>query len=170
MLGDVDVVTLSESGRDRFRAQQLGYVFQSFHLLPGYTALENVILGMTFGPGPDPKFARELLGELGLDDRMDYRPSQLSIGQQQRVALARALANRPRLVLADEPTGSLDRKTAEDALAMVRRLCETHEAALLLVSHDPAVLDQFERAIPLEEINCVASGDGVDPETREASS
>jgi len=150
-----DLARLSESRRDRFRAENLGYVFQSFHLLEGYTALENVLLGMLFGPGEDRAYARSLLEELGLGDRLGHRPSQLSIGQQQRVAVARALANRPRLVLADEPTGNLDPHHAGEALRMLRELCRAHGAALLVVSHDAEVLGAFERVVDFAELNGV---------------
>ena len=153
VLNGTDVARLSEPRRDAFRAAHLGYVFQTFNLLQGYTALENVLLGMMFGPGPDPDLARALLVELGLERRLQYRPAQLSIGQQQRVALARALANRPALVLADEPTGNLDVHNAGEALAMIRKACLDHEAALLLVSHDEDVLAQFERVVDLDTIN-----------------
>jgi len=149
----VDVAALSESARDAHRARTLGYVFQTFNLLQGYTALENVMLGMAFGPGVDRAFARKLLDELGLADRADYLPAQLSVGQQQRVALARALANRPKLVLADEPTGNLDPELGREALDLLRRLCAEHEAALLVVSHDAAVLASFETCVDLAEIN-----------------
>ena len=149
-----DMAQLSEAERDTHRAATLGYVFQTFNLLQGYSALENVLLGMLFGPsGVDRAFAEQLLAELGLSDRMFYRPSQLSVGQQQRVALARALANRPKLVLADEPTGSLDPERADEALELVRRLCRQYNAALLLVSHDRAVLDRFETTVDLGAIN-----------------
>lgn len=151
-----ELVGAGEARRDRFRAEHIGYVFQAFHLLPGHTALENVELGMLFGPGPDRAFARHLLERLGLGDRLGYRPSQLSLGQQQRVALARALANRPRLVLADEPTGSLDVHHAGEALGLIRELCAEHDAALLLVSHDHAVLDAFEDRLDLADLNRAA--------------
>ena len=134
---------LSESSRDALRARTLGYVFQTFHLLGAYSALENVGLGMAFGAGPDPAFARSLLERLGLGDRLHHRPHQLSVGQQQRVALARALANRPKLVLADEPTGNLDPESSQEALGLIRSMCAESGAALLLVSHDPAVLGAF---------------------------
>jgi putative ABC transport system ATP-binding protein len=155
-----DLAQLGESARDRFRAQNLGYVFQSFHLLQGYSALENVLLGMLFGPGPDSDLAEDLLRRLGLAERLNYKPAQLSIGQQQRVALARALANRPRLVLADEPTGNLDVIHARDALALIREVCRERGAALLLVSHDTAILDQFERVEQLHELNQAAPAAG----------
>src|SRR5439155_5129902 len=105
----VDLTRLSEAERDIFRGRHIGYIFQTHHLLPGFTALENVLLGMSFtGRKHDPAWATHLLKEVGLADRLNYKPQKLSVGQQQRVAVARALANRPTLVLADEPTGALD--------------------------------------------------------------
>jgi putative ABC transport system ATP-binding protein len=151
---DGEVVSgLGEAKRDAWRARELGYVFQTFNLLGGYTALENVTLGMMFGPGPDREFARSLLERLGLSDRLGHRPAQLSIGQQQRVALARALANRPRLVLADEPTGNLDPRFALEALGLLRDLCREQGAALICVSHDPRVLDDFGDALDFATLN-----------------
>lgn len=151
---DGEVVSgLGEAKRDAWRARELGYVFQTFNLLGGYTALENVTLGMMFGPGPDRGFARSLLERLGLSDRLGHRPAQLSIGQQQRVALARALANRPRLVLADEPTGNLDPRFALEALGLLRDLCREQGAALICVSHDPRVLDDFGDALDFATLN-----------------
>lgn len=148
-----NVVALGEAARDKFRAERLGYVFQTFNLLQGYTAVENVWLGTLFGKKPDRSAARALLERLGLGDRIDHRPSQLSIGQQQRVALARALVHQPKLVLADEPTGNLDRRTAQSALGLIRETCAELGAALLLVSHDPTVLEAFERCESLAELN-----------------
>jgi len=144
---------LSEAERDAFRAAHVGYVFQTFHLLEGYSSLENVLLGMLFGPGADRERARNLLERLGLAERTSHRPHQLSIGQKQRVAIARALANRPRLVLADEPTGSLDRERGAEALALLREVCREEGAALVVVSHDPHVLAAFERVERLEELS-----------------
>jgi putative ABC transport system ATP-binding protein len=149
-----EMTALGEASRDRLRADKLGYIFQTFNLLQGYTVLENVLLGMSFGPrGVDRAHARAMLERVGLGHRLDHFPRQLSTGQQQRVAVARALANRPKLVLADEPTGNLDRKHAGDALALIREVCREHQAALLLVSHDPGVLDQFELRRDFAEIN-----------------
>lgn len=102
-------------------------------------------LGAAFGSGGDPGLARELLETLGLGHRLQHRPHQLSVGQQQRVALARALAGRPRMVLADEPTGNLDSTHAQEALELLCSLCREQGAALLLVSHDPTVLAAFDR-------------------------
>ncbi len=147
-----EVSRLGEADRDLFRARHVGYVFQSFHLLGGYSALENVLLGMVFGAGIQQSEARELLVRLGLGERLRYRPAQLSVGQQQRVALARALAGRPELVLADEPTGNLDRARADEALDLLSTLCRERGSALLCVSHDPAVLAHFERVVDLADL------------------
>ena len=147
------ISSASEAVRDSLRAQLVGYIFQTFNLLQGYTCLENVLLGMSFGGALDKNRAIELLDHVGLSQRLDYYPRQLSTGQQQRVAVARALANRPKLVLADEPTGNLDPKNAAEALSLIRQTCGEYGAALLLVSHDKEVLNQFEDVRDLSDIN-----------------
>lgn len=139
---------LGEGARDRLRAEHVGYLFQSFHLLPALTALENVALGMTFRPRAGAKAtvaARDALARVGLADRLHHRPAQLSVGQQQRVAMARALAGRPTLVLADEPTANLDRARGEQCLDLLLAFATETGAALLVVTHDPAVLARFEQ-------------------------
>ena len=153
VLDGVEMSALAEAARDRLRATSIGYIFQTFNLLQGFTALENVLLGMSFGPGADRSRAEALLRRVGLGDRLDHFPRQLSTGQQQRIAVARALANRPKLVLADEPTGNLDAANAREALALIRGACAEDGAALLLVSHDPEVLASFDRHASLAEIN-----------------
>ncbi len=150
------ISSLSEPQRDRLRAESIGYIFQTFNLLQGYTALENVLLGMSFGPGVDRDFAIALLKRVGLSEKLKHYPRQLSTGQQQRVAVARALANRPKLVLADEPTGNLDHQNSREALKLIREACRENDAALLLVSHDRDVLAQFESVLDLEKINRAA--------------
>jgi putative ABC transport system ATP-binding protein len=150
----VDLARLSEADRDVFRGSHIGYIFQTHHLLGGFTALENVLLGMSFtGRRADRDWAVHLLKEVGLADRLDYRPAKLSVGQQQRVAVARALANRPRLVLADEPTGALDPNTAQQVLQLIRNLCTEVGASLLLVSHDLAIANQLPRVLTLADVN-----------------
>lgn len=149
-----DIARLGESERDVFRGRYVGYIFQTHHLLPGFTALENVLLGMSFtGRSYDPAWAKHLLQEVGLTERLNYKPEKLSVGQQQRVAVARALANRPKLVLADEPTGALDPKNAQAVLDLIRALCTEVGASLLLVSHDPQISQQFQRVVSLSELN-----------------
>jgi ABC-type lipoprotein export system ATPase subunit len=150
----VEMSALSEARRDRLRAEKLGYIFQTFNLLQGFTVLENVVLGMSFSPrGADRAHAKKMLERVGLGHRLHHFPRQLSTGQQQRVAVARALANQPKLVLADEPTGNLDRKHAGEALALIREVCREQNAALLLVSHDEEVLGAFETRNDFGQIN-----------------
>ena len=153
VIGETDVTALKEAARDRVRARALGYLFQTFNLLQGHTVLENVLLGMAFGPGADRARAGALLERVGLGDKLGHYPRQLSTGQQQRVAVARALANRPALVLADEPTGNLDRRNAREALALIREVCRETGAALLLVSHDEDVLAQFDPVQDFSALN-----------------
>ena len=152
--GAVNIVGLSEAERDVFRGRNIGYIFQTHHLLPGFTALENVLLGMSFtGRKHDAPWAAHLLNEVGLSQRLNYKPDKLSVGQQQRVAVARALANRPKIVLADEPTGALDPMNAQQVLDLIRKLCDEVKAALLLVSHDLHMTRQLPRSVSLTELN-----------------
>ena len=150
----IDLARLSEQGRDRFRAGTIGYVFQTFNLLPAFTAIENVRLGMTFGSGKaDTERARHLLSRVGLDNRSNYRPNQLSVGQQQRVAIARAMAGRPRILLADEPTANVDPKSAENVLDLIGETCSEENVAMLIVTHDMQIASRFQRVEQLGEIN-----------------
>ena len=155
-IGGVEITRLSEQGRDRFRAETIGYVFQTFNLLPAFTALENVRLGMTFGSGKHKhERAADLLARVGLKDRLNYRPKQLSVGQQQRVAIARALAGRPKLLLADEPTANVDPNSAESVLDLIRGTCREEKVSLLTVTHDMQIASSFDRLETLDEINQV---------------
>lgn len=152
----IDITKLPEAGRDLFRADKIGFVFQQFNLLPGFTALENVSVAMGFATGhADESRARELLERVGLGKRMTHRPSHLSVGEQQRVGVARALANRPKLLLADEPTASVDPKHQQQILELIRETCHEQDVALLLVTHSPHVAEQYDRVERLEEFNTV---------------
>ena len=153
LIGGRDMAALGESARDRLRAESLGYIFQTFNLLQGYSCLENVMLGMAFGAGSNRERATEILQRVGLGHRLKHYPRQLSTGQQQRVAVARALASHPKLVLADEPTGNLDHKNARESLALIRETCRENGATLLLVSHDPGVLASFENVQDFSALN-----------------
>ena len=153
ILDGQEVSRLNEGARDRLRAESIGYVFQSFNLLQGFTCLENVLLAMSFSRQAKKPLAKELLERVGLTQRMHYYPRQLSIGQQQRVAVARALANRPKLVLADEPTGNLDPKNGQKALSLLKELCQENGSSLLLVSHEEKVIESFENQIKWEDLN-----------------
>jgi len=148
-----DLTKLNVVKRDYFRTSSIGYIFQSFNLLQGLTCLENLKLPMYFSSKFDDEYAEELLVRVGLEDRISYRPSQLSIGQQQRVALARALVSKPKLVLADEPTGNLDAKNATKAIDLLCELCREMKTALLVVSHDERVIENFDQKINFQDIN-----------------
>jgi putative ABC transport system ATP-binding protein len=150
----IQVNTLREIVRDRFRAERIGFVFQTFNLLPAFTALENVLLGMSFsGKGVDRGRARELLALVGLQHRLTHRPGQLSVGEQQRVAVARALANSPSLMLADEPTANVDTANQDVVLDLVRTACRERNISLLLVTHAPSVAERFDRVEQLSTFN-----------------
>jgi putative ABC transport system ATP-binding protein len=152
-VGNVDVSKLREGDRDRFRAKSIGYVFQTFNLLQGYSALENVLLPMYFA-GIGGKEARsranDLLSRMGLETKKANRPSALSVGEQQRTAVARAVACKPGVLLADEPTANLDRVNADAALQVLRHEAELAGATLILVTHDDRVKSSFERVVELE--------------------
>lgn len=153
-LDNIDLRKLSEAGRDRVRAAKIGYVFQTFNLLPGFTALENVRLGMTFGNRRhDLPRAIDLLKRVGLGERLHHKPAALSVGQQQRVAVARALANRPKMLLADEPTANIDPANQQKIIELIRQSCQEEQISLLMVTHSMAIADQFSRVDRLEDIN-----------------
>jgi putative ABC transport system ATP-binding protein len=153
LVDNVELTRLSEPARDRFRAERIGIVFQTFNLLPAFSALENVLLGMSFSGKVDRAFARKLLEQVGLGHRLHHRPPQLSVGEQQRVAVARALANRPRLMLADEPTASVDIAHQQNILQLLQSACDEFKVALLLVTHSPEVAAQFPRVERLKDFN-----------------
>jgi putative ABC transport system ATP-binding protein len=149
-----NLTAMSEAARDRFRARHVGYIFQNFNLLQGYTAIENVLVGMTFSPEtPDRGLAEALLAEVGLAHRLKHYPSQMSIGEQQRVAIARALAKKPELILADEPTGSLDPIRSSGIVAGLRTACRKHGCSLLVVSHEKDVIAAFEKQVSFLNLN-----------------
>ncbi len=144
---------MRERDRDDYRARYVGILFQTFNLLPGFSALENVLMAMGFSDKIPAKQrthrAKELLGQVGLGDRLQHRPRQLSTGQQQRVAIARALANQPALLIADEPTASVDFETANTVMDLLQECCRATDSTLLVASHDPLVLGRFDRTIRL---------------------
>ena len=162
--GDVDIARLSEAARDRFRAESIGYVFQTFNLLQGLTARENVMIALAFA-GTHGKPARtrsdELLERMRLTHRADARPGTMSVGEQQRVALARAVANRPRVVLADEPTANLDEENGDEVLDLLQETTSDEGSVLLLVTHETRVQARFERTLPLTEVSRTASTNGA---------
>ena len=159
-VGDTDVFALPEARRDRFRAEHVGYVFQTFNLLSAFTALENVMLSMMFADTVPKRERRgratDLLARLGLAARLSHKPQHLSRGEQQRVAIARALANDPPLVLADEPCASLDATTAREVLAAFLTACRDAGKTLLVVSHDDVVVGEADRVLDVTEVNRAA--------------
>ena len=149
-----EAATLDDNGRTRIRREALGFVYQFHHLLPDFTAEENVLLPQLVRgaePAPALERARTLLGALGLSERLDHRPAQLSGGEQQRVAVARALANRPALVLADEPTGNLDEATADVVFAEFLGLVRGEGSAALVATHNERLAARMDRVVRLHE-------------------
>ncbi len=193
-INDWDITLMPEAECDRFRAEHIGYVFQTFNLLRGFSALENVMLAMRFAhlpnenaglptqmlgtvldlcvglplvdrftarlnmssPHLDRARAVQLLERVGLAHRMTHKPMHLSVGEQQRVAVARALANRPKLLLADEPTANVDAGHQQQILDLLREACREEKVTLVLVTHSPLVAEQFQRVEHLEEFNRVS--------------
>jgi len=145
--------SVSQAERSVLRNQKVGFIFQSYQLLPELTALENVEVPIWVGRrlgGDDEAHAKELLKKVGLGERMEHRPGQLSGGEQQRVAVARALANRPAYVFADEPTGNLDDAMGKNLMDLLLKLCEEHRVTLVLVTHDQELARRMKRRLRLE--------------------
>ncbi|MFZ6755701.1 ABC transporter ATP-binding protein [Undibacterium sp. Ji50W] len=153
LLNQDEISAMDDDAASEVRNRNIGFVFQSFHLLPRLTVLENVLLPQRYSKSPDAQAesrARQLLERIGLGQRMDHRPGELSGGQLQRAAIARALLNQPALLLADEPTGNLDSKSAADVLSLLGEL-HTGGQTLVLVTHDPAVAAKAQRTIHLAD-------------------
>jgi lipoprotein-releasing system ATP-binding protein len=151
---DEEAATLDNDGRTRVRRERLGFVYQFHHLLPDFTAEENVVLPLLIAGATTAEAharARTLLERLGLGHRLDHRPSRLSGGEQQRVAVARALANRPALILADEPTGNLDEATADVVLAEFLSLVRDEGSAALVATHSGRLAEKMDRMIRLHD-------------------
>ncbi|MEO7100324.1 MAG: ABC transporter ATP-binding protein [Luteolibacter sp.] len=146
-----DLKPLSASKLDAFRGRTMGFVFQSFNLLDGFSALENVLVGLRFGRscphGERRARAVALLERVGLQRRLDSLPGRMSVGERQRVAIARALANRPAILLADEPTGALDPATADEVFGLIREVCGEERCALVLVTHDLDLAAKLPRQV-----------------------
>ncbi len=156
-IGDTDLTALTEDGRAGFRAAHVGFVFQTFHLLPSLTALENVQVPLELSPEGGALAAREireraraLLARVGLEERTHHYPSQLSGGEQQRVALARAFVTRPGVLFADEPTGNLDRETGAKIIALLEELNRDARTTLVLVTHDLSLAERTDRVLHIE--------------------
>jgi len=156
LLDGRDLAGLGERELARLRNRRIGFVFQLHHLLPQCTVLENVLVPTLVGAAgggdsPPRERAQRLLERVGLGDRLNYRPGQISGGERQRVAVVRALINRPKLLLADEPTGSLDRATAEDLIALLVQLNREEQVTLIVVTHSAAAAGQMGRVLRLRD-------------------
>ena len=150
-LADVELTALDEDGRARLRAEHVGFVFQSFHLLPSLTALENVMLPLELGGVPQAaKAAREALRTVGLEPRKGHYPHQLSGGEKQRVAIARAFVVRPSVLFADEPSGNLDQRTGESVFNLLFDLNHDAGTTLVLVTHDRVLAGRCNRVLHME--------------------
>lgn len=161
LLDNTDLNTLDEDGRARLRNQRVGFVFQSFQLLGGLTALENVMLPLELAEIDDPEtIARQRLSEVGLAERLQHYPKQLSGGEQQRVAIARAFAGEPKILFADEPTGNLDQKTAKQIIDLIFKLNTERGTTLILVTHDPVIADHCQHSLTLAGGKIVAARHG----------
>lgn len=148
------VANLKDEQLAEIRSRKVGFVFQSFNLLPRSTALANVELPLRYGPPNGRKrreLAKEALVDVGLGDRITHRPNELSGGQQQRVAIARALVNNPAIVMADEPTGNLDSKSGDEIMDLLLKLNHERGATLIIVTHDPEIAEQTQRVIHIRD-------------------
>src|SRR6202161_1299693 len=149
----VDFATLSDGDRTRLRKSKIGFVFQKFNLLPTLSARSNIEIAVDIaGLGrPDPAYMNKITGMLGIAQRLEHRPNELSGGEQQRVALARALVNRPAIVLADEPTGNLDSKSSNVVLSMLRRSKQELGQTVLMITHNPEAAKYGDRIIHMRD-------------------
>ena len=145
-----DIVTMAPAARDRFRGRTIGIVLQQFHLLPSLTSLQNLLVAQSVAKLPvDPGAAQSMLDSLGVGDKADARPDELSIGQQQRVAIARAIVNRPRLLLADEPTSNLDDESCAAVRDLLLEVAGRHSATLLIATHDHRLMSRVPRHLAM---------------------
>ncbi|MCD4666350.1 ABC transporter ATP-binding protein [archaeon] len=153
-LGEFDIETLEESDLAQIRGKKIGFIFQSFNLINSISALENVELPMIFQGVEESKRkkrALDLLKMVGLENRVNHKPTELSGGQQQRVAIARALANDPEIILADEPTGNLDSKTSEEILLLLRNLHKNKKKTIVMITHDAKSAKHADRILHLHD-------------------
>ena len=151
-IGDVDLGSLKDRDLTILRREQVGFVFQAFNLVPTLDAEENIVLPLTIaGTKPDEDWFNEVVGTLGLDDRLDHRPSELSGGQQQRVAAARALVSKPKIIFADEPSGNLDSKSGAELLGFMKNAVDNLGQTIVMVTHDAVAASHANRIVFLDD-------------------
>jgi putative ABC transport system ATP-binding protein len=151
LLEDKEVSRLSGGELAKIRGQKIGFIFQTFNLLPYLSALGNVELGQKYAGISDTKMAREALAKVGLEDRLRHRPNEMSGGEQQRVAVARALAKNPPIILADEPTGNLDSKSGKEVMSILSSLHLEKNITLIMITHDPNIAHYCQRIIYIQD-------------------
>jgi putative ABC transport system ATP-binding protein len=152
MVGDQELTVLKDKALTRLRRDEIGFVFQSYNLVPTLTAKENILLPMAIaGRAPDREWYDAVIATVNLADRLDHKPHELSGGQQQRVAVARALVSRPKVVFADEPTGNLDSTSGAEVLELLRRSVDDHDQTVVMVTHDPVAAAYTDRVLFLAD-------------------
>jgi putative ABC transport system ATP-binding protein len=165
-IGQTDLRALNERQLTRLRRDQIGFVFQAFNLIPTLTAMENITLPMDLaGKKPDQAWVDQVIKTVGLAERTNHRPSELSGGQQQQVAVARALASRPQIIFADEPTGNVDSTTGAEILGFMRRAVRELGQTIVMVTHDPVAASYSDRVVFLADGQIVDELDEPTPET-----
>jgi putative ABC transport system ATP-binding protein len=154
---DIDITTLTESERDLFRANHIGYIFQDFNLFPDFTVLQNVVLPMSFSKRYSKKemneLAKDILKKVGMNEKMNQKVKTLSGGEKQRVAIARSIVNKPNVILADEPTGNLDYKNGTKIMELITKIAKDEKATLVVITHNNSLLDMFDEVLNIEEMN-----------------
>lgn len=155
-----DIFTLKDESLAIFRRRKIGFIFQSFNLIPALNVWENIVLPLGLdGVAVDPVFIDEIMKALGLESKKEALPNTLSGGQQQRVAIARALASRPAIILADEPTGNLDSKTSAEVMSLLKGMIKKYQQTLVMITHDEAIAQMADRVIFIEDGKVVAGGE-----------
>ena len=158
-----DIFSLKDEALTIFRRRKIGFVFQSFNLVPTLNVFENIVLPIQLdGNSVDEDFVHEVIASLGLDNMQDRLPNQLSGGQQQRVAIARALASKPAIILADEPTGNLDSKTSQDVLSLLKVTGQKFSQTIVMITHNEAIAQMADRIVRIEDGRIIKGGDGND--------
>ena len=164
VIGGRTISAFSENQLAKFRQKNIGFIFQSYNLMPAMTALENVSMPLIFrgvSKSKRDKASKKILREVGLHDRMRHKPSQMSGGQQQRVGIARAFVSTPKIIFADEPTGNLDTKTTIEVMLMMIRLCREHRQTLVIVTHDGEIAEYADRIVTLRDGSIVSDNPNI---------